>query len=163
MSDRIAVMSKGRVLQVGSPKEIYNAPVDRFVADFIGESNILQGRIAGPAGADAFRVDIAGTTVTAYGAAGTANNGSVQVLIRPEHVEVLDQAAPEVISAVIENETFVGTDTRLQLRLNDGALFMARLANSPEQDRTRPPGTRVWLRIHGHSARLLGGEHGWHC
>lgn len=163
MSDRIAVMSKGRVLQVGSPKEIYNAPVDRFVADFIGESNILEGRIAGPAGADAFRVDIAGTTVTAYGGAGTPNNGLVQVLIRPEHVEVLDQAAPDVISAVIENETFVGTDTRLQLRLNDGALFTARLANSPEQDRSRPPGTRVWLRIHGHSARLLGGEYGWHC
>lgn len=159
MSDRIAVMSKGRVLQVGSPKEIYNAPVDRFVADFIGESNILAGRIAGAADADAFRVEVAGATITAYGGSGTPDS-SVQVLIRPEHVDVLDQIAPDAIPAVIENEIFVGTDTRLQLRLNDGALFTARLANSPELDRTRPPGTTVWLRIHRHSARLLGGAHG---
>ncbi|ESZ02232.1 ABC transporter ATP-binding protein [Mesorhizobium sp. L48C026A00] len=159
MSDRIAVMNRGRVLQVGRPKEIYNAPVDRFVADFIGESNILHGRLAGPAGADGHRVDITGTVITAYSSAAITDAGSVQVLIRPEHVDVLDAPSADSIPAVIEDEVFVGTDTRLQLRLNDGSIFTARLTNSPEREKVRAPGTQVWLRIHGHSARLLGGEY----
>jgi spermidine/putrescine transport system ATP-binding protein len=158
MSDRIAVMNRGRVLQVGRPKEIYNAPVDRFVADFIGESNILQGQLAGPAGTDGYRVDIAGTDITAYSSAPIPDAGPVQVLVRPEHVDVLDAAAPEAIPAVIEGEVFVGTDTRLQVRLKDGAAFTARVPNSPELEKVRAPGTQVWLRIHGHSARILGGE-----
>jgi spermidine/putrescine transport system ATP-binding protein len=158
MSDRIAVMNRGRVLQVGRPKEIYNAPVDRFVADFIGESNILQGQLAGPAGTDGYRVDIAGTVITAYSSAPIPDAGPVQVLVRPEHVDVLDAAAPEAIPAVIEGEVFVGTDTRLQVRLKDGAAFTARVPNSPELEKVRAPGTQVWLRIHGHSARILGGD-----
>jgi len=158
MSDRIAVMNRGHVLQVGRPKEIYNAPVDRFVADFIGESNILQGRLAGPAGTDGHRVDIAGTVITAYGDA-RPDAGAVQILIRPEHVDLLDAAVPDAIPAVIESEVFVGTDTRLRVRLNDGAAFTARVPNSPELEKIRAPGSQVWLRIHGRSARILGGEH----
>jgi spermidine/putrescine transport system ATP-binding protein len=159
MSDRIAVMNRGRVLQVGRPKEIYNAPVDRFVANFIGESNILEGRSAGPAGPDAQRVDIAGTMITAYGETAMPAAGPLQVLIRPEHVDVLASAVPEAMPAVIEGEVFVGTDTRLELRLNDGAAFTARVPNSPELERKMTRGSQVWLRIHGHSARILGGEH----
>ena len=159
MSDRIAVMNHGRVLQVGRPREIYNAPVDRFVADFIGESNILQGRLAGPAGTDGYHVDIAGTVITAYSSAPIPDAGPVQILVRPEHVDVLDAPSSDSIPAIIENEVFVGTDTRLQLCLNDGSTFTARLTNSPEREKIRTPGTQLWLRIHGHSARLLGGEH----
>ena len=162
MSDRIAVMNGGRVLQVGRPKEIYNAPVDKFVADFIGESNILQGRLAGPAATDGYHVDIAGTVITAYSSAPVPNAGPVQVLVRPEHVDLLDSAAPEAIPAVIESEVFVGTDTRLQVRLKDGVAFVARVPNSPELEKIRAPGMQIWLRIHRGSARILGGEHVQH-
>jgi spermidine/putrescine transport system ATP-binding protein len=159
MSDRIAVMNKGRVLQVGRPKDIYNSPVDRFVADFIGESNILDGRITGKTGPGEFRVEFAGTTIAAFGNADTPYTGLARVLIRPEHVDVLDEAAPDTIRAIVENETFVGTDTRLQIRLDGGAAFTARLPNSPELDKGRSPGEPVWLRIHSRSARLLRDEH----
>jgi spermidine/putrescine transport system ATP-binding protein len=159
MSDRIAVMNKGRVLQVGRPKDIYNSPVDRFVADFIGESNILDGRITGKTGPGEFRVEFAGTTIAAFGNADTPYTGLARVLIRPEHVDVLDEAAPDTIRAIVENETFVGTDTRLQIRLDGGAAFTARLPNSPELDKVRSPGEPVWLRIHSRSARLLRDEH----
>jgi spermidine/putrescine transport system ATP-binding protein len=159
MSDRIAVMNKGRVLQVGRPKDIYNSPVDRFVADFIGESNILDGRITGKTGPGEFRVEFAGTTIAAFGNADTPYTGPARILIRPEHVDVLDEAAPDTIRAIVENETFVGTDTRLQIRLDGGAAFTARLPNSPELDKVRSPGEPVWLRIHSRSARLLRDEH----
>jgi spermidine/putrescine transport system ATP-binding protein len=159
MSDRIAVMNKGRVLQVGRPKDIYNSPVDRFVADFIGESNILDGRITGKTGPGEFRVEFGGTTIAAFGNADTPYTGLARILIRPEHVDVLDEAAPDTIRAIVENETFVGTDTRLQIRLDGGAVFTARLPNSPELDKVRSPGEPVWLRIHSRSARLLRDEH----
>jgi spermidine/putrescine transport system ATP-binding protein len=159
MSDRIAVMNKGRVLQVGRPKDIYNSPVDRFVADFIGESNILDGRITGKTGPGEFRVEFAGTTIAAFGNADTPYTGPARILIRPEHVDVLDEAAPDTIRAIVENETFVGTDTRLQITLDGGAVFTARLPNSPELDKVRSPGEPVWLRIHSRSARLLRDEH----
>jgi spermidine/putrescine transport system ATP-binding protein len=159
MSDRIAVMNKGRVLQVGRPKDIYNSPVDRFVADFIGESNILDGRITGKTGPGEFRVEFAGTTIAAFGNADTPYTGPARILIRPEHVDVLDEAAPDTIRAIVENETFVGTDTRLQITLHGGAVFTARLPNSPELDKVRSPGEPVWLRIHSRSARLLRDEH----
>jgi spermidine/putrescine transport system ATP-binding protein len=159
MSDRIAVMNKGRVLQVGRPKDIYNSPVDRFVADFIGESNILDGRITGKTGPGEFRVEFAGTTIAAFGNADTPYTGLARILIRPEHVDVLDEAAPDTIRAIVENETFVGTDTRLQIRLDGGAAFTARLPNSPELDKVRSPGEPVWLRIHSRSARLLRDEY----
>ncbi|WEZ85955.1 ABC transporter ATP-binding protein (plasmid) [Rhizobium sp. 32-5/1] len=157
MSDRIAVMSKGKVLQVGNPREIYNAPVDRFVADFIGESNILEGRVLDDAGPGAFQVYVAGTTITAYGHA--TRGSAIQVLIRPEHVDVLDIATPNALPAEVENEVFVGSDTRLGLKLENGARFTVRLSNSPELDRQRTAGGRVWLRIHDRCARLLGAEH----
>jgi spermidine/putrescine transport system ATP-binding protein len=159
MSDRIAVMNKGRVLQVGRPKDIYNSPVDRFVADFIGESNILDGRITGKTGPGEFRVEFAGTTIAAFGNADTPYTGLTRILIRPEHVDVLDEAAPDTIRAIVENETFVGTDTRLQITLDGGAAFTARLPNSPELDKVRSPGEPVWLRIHSRSARLLRDEY----
>ena len=54
MSDRIAVMSHGRILQVGTPHEIYERPAERFVANFIGETNFLEGEIAGAANGRAF-------------------------------------------------------------------------------------------------------------
>ena len=48
MSDRIAVMSKGKILQIGSPRDIYDRPSERFVANFIGETNFLEGEVARP-------------------------------------------------------------------------------------------------------------------
>src|SRR6185436_4714985 len=65
MSDRIAVMSKGKILQIGSPREIYDRPSERFVANFIGETNFLEGK-AGPAAKGQAKIALdAGATITA--------------------------------------------------------------------------------------------------
>ena len=63
MSDRIAVMDQGRVLQIGTPVEIYEQPASRFIAEFIGESNLLDGTALDVDGA-VCSIDIDGTTVT---------------------------------------------------------------------------------------------------
>ncbi|MFO6190593.1 ABC transporter ATP-binding protein, partial [Pseudomonas aeruginosa] len=91
MSDRIAVMSKGKVLQVGTPSDIYEAPLNRAVADFIGETNFLEGQ------ADADGVRLADGQRLA---ATTPGSGAVTLAIRPERTEL---AADGQLEGVLEN------------------------------------------------------------
>ncbi len=65
MSDRIAVMSKGKILQIGSPRDIYDRPAERFVANFIGETNFLEGKLVSSAKGEAKVALDAGATITA--------------------------------------------------------------------------------------------------
>ncbi|MCA3479298.1 MAG: ABC transporter ATP-binding protein, partial [Rhodobacter sp.] len=88
MSDRIAVMSAGEVRQIGSPREIYEAPVNRFVAGFIGETNLLPVRVASFAGGMARVVLPGGHQLTCPGAQ-TAPTGTPHVSIRPERMTLV--------------------------------------------------------------------------
>ncbi|HEX9857435.1 MAG TPA: ABC transporter ATP-binding protein [Paracoccaceae bacterium] len=155
MSDRIAVMNRGKVLQIGDPRAIYNAPADRFVADFIGESNILTGRAVAEVAPGVHRIAVAGTEITALG---SQAGDEVAVMIRPEHADVLFDRAEDTLPAIIEDAVFVGTDTRLHLRLQDGTGFIALLPNIATRARAAHKGGPVWLRIQGSSARILGGQ-----
>ncbi|MEA2577775.1 MAG: spermidine/putrescine transport system ATP-binding protein, partial [Chloroflexota bacterium] len=87
MATRIAVMAGGHVRQIGSPREIYQGPVDRFVADFIGESNFLDGRVAEDGQGTRFELSN-GRIVPTPTNAGAARNGRVALMIRPESVGV---------------------------------------------------------------------------
>ena len=157
MSDRIAVMNRGQVLQLGTPREIYDAPSDRFVADFIGESNLLTGRLLGAAGPGAHHIAIAGVEIEARG---QADGAEVLVMIRPEHARVRFEATEGALPATIQETVFVGTETRLHLQLDDGAGFIALVSNADAQSRPVERGRKVWLSIDPGSARILGGEHG---
>ncbi len=88
MSDRIAVMSAGRILQVGSPRDIYDRPAERFVADFIGESNFLPATIASKAGSQATVRLASGAEIPASLPDGFAPTGQVSIVIRPEHAQL---------------------------------------------------------------------------
>ncbi|MCC5972653.1 MAG: ABC transporter ATP-binding protein [Rubellimicrobium sp.] len=145
MSDRIAVMSAGRILQLGSPDEIYNAPVDRFVADFIGETNFLTLPVAGVSG-DQAHLDLpGGTSAPARLPAGlaAAPGSSVTAVIRPEQAEIAPAEGAD-LTAEVESATFFGTDTHLHLRLSDGQPFILRRQNRPGQPPIAP-GTRLGL------------------
>ncbi|HEY4910190.1 MAG TPA: ABC transporter ATP-binding protein, partial [Methylomirabilota bacterium] len=90
LSDRVAVMKDGRVLQVGAPKELYERPRTRFVADFVGTNNLVPGRVSGRAGADLV-VDTAVGTLRAV-SSGPVGERCV-LAIRPENVAI-DVGAP---------------------------------------------------------------------
>ncbi len=83
MSDYIFVLNKGKIQQFGTPKEIYDEPINRFVADFIGESNILSGRMI-----EDFLVEFAGKRFACVDR-GFAPNEPVDVVIRPEDLELV--------------------------------------------------------------------------
>jgi putative spermidine/putrescine transport system ATP-binding protein len=121
MSDRIAVFSDGRLEQVGAPLEVYNRPVNRFVGEFIGDSNFFSGRID-PAQPNV--VEIAGIGRAQVASAEGAPTGDVLVLIRPERLRAhaggpADNALPMVIDETInygDSVLAIGTSNGLPLR-----------------------------------------------
>src|SRR5687767_436543 len=89
MSDRVAVMSTGRILQIGSPHEIYDRPQNRFVANFIGETNFLEGRVTDRA-KGRVRVKLqSGAVVSANAGAGSGEKDEVTIVVRPEHASLV--------------------------------------------------------------------------
>ncbi len=130
MSDRIAVMNGGKVLQIGSPTEIYERPTCRFVADFIGESNFIEGTVTAiHADGNVAIITAAGQTVIGR-AVGTVNVGdAVAVSVRPEKVH-LTQAEPpahatNTFRVRVERVVYIGSDTRISVRLGGEVPFDA--------------------------------------
>ena len=130
MATRIAVMAGGNVRQVGPPREIYQGPVDRFVADFIGESNFLEGRLAVDDGRATFRLTD-GTTVAAPMPPAASRNGHMSLMVRPESLGVGRQApsgpvAPAVLTGRTTHIAFMGNHTRITVQTDAGILVCLR-------------------------------------
>ena len=95
MSDSIAILRDGRLVQQGSPDALYERPATRFVADFLGKSNFLSGRVESVQG-DGFAYSVDGTRFVQKGAADVDTGTAALVALRPEKIEVLaDQAASD--------------------------------------------------------------------
>ena len=133
MSDRIAVMNQGRVLQVGDPVTIYDKPAGRFVADFIGETNFVSGTVESVAGGIA-QVRVGGERVAA-GAGGdeVKPGGQVTLMVRPEKLRLArptDGGSPGgALTGAIQEVVYIGTDTRYVVGLPSGEVLVARIQN----------------------------------
>ncbi|WP_340119787.1 ABC transporter ATP-binding protein [Pelagibius sp. 7325] len=152
MSDRIAVMSDGRVQQVGTPREIYEAPVNRFVADFIGETNLIEVEVLEVCDGQA-RIRLPGGHALACPAAPGAAPGSGHISLRPERVSLCPPDGGE-IRAQVEHQVYLGTDIQLLTRLPDGEPMVVRVQNS-DADRLPQSGAQVGLKLEADAARLL--------
>ena len=109
MGDRIAVFDSGRIRQVGTPAEVYERPVDRFVADFIGETSFLTLDVR--AGGGGLTAHLPGGTRVPV-PQGVDAPGSVTVAVRPERVQVLDDATDGSFEGVVSQAVYMGTDQR---------------------------------------------------
>ena len=156
MSDRIAVMSAGEIRQVGSPWEIYEAPVDRFVADFIGETNVLEVTVErGPDGGCICRLPN-GALHPCHADEPPASGTTAHVLIRPERLTVAPVNEGEgILIGVIGQAVYLGTDIQYGVRLDGGAALLVRTQNAGRETRTFRPGDRVGVTIAPGAARLL--------
>jgi spermidine/putrescine transport system ATP-binding protein len=146
MSDRIGVMSAGKLQQVGSPKDIYTRPVNRFVASFIGETNFLPATRDGAG----YRLDCG---ITVPGPVATAPR--VTLTIRPEQVRLGAETDPDAIPAKITNLVYFGTDTHCHLALPDGAEVVARLQSPATGDAGLVLGQSVGLRFMPDAVQVL--------
>ncbi|WP_421988733.1 ABC transporter ATP-binding protein [Roseococcus sp.] len=136
MSDRIAVMDQGRIQQLGTPGEIYDFPVSRFVANFIGESNLIEGTALGD------QVSIPGFGALALKAPAS---GPVTLLLRPEALRLgaEAQAAPCRATATVLETIFLGLSVKLRLKPAEGPEMLARLPLRPSDPPPAAEGSTV--------------------
>ncbi|MGH7538994.1 MAG: ABC transporter ATP-binding protein [Gemmatimonadales bacterium] len=131
MSNRIALMRAGRIEQVGTPQQIYDQPATKYVADFIGETNLLAARVRAVA-ADLATLDVDGQIVQAPAPAGATPGAPVWLSVRPEVMTILrDAETPpdhNVLAGTIEEGIYAGSLTKLRLRLAGGTTLVLHLA-----------------------------------
>jgi iron(III) transport system ATP-binding protein len=157
LSHEIAVMNEGRIVQIGSPRTIYEQPHDRFVAEFIGTSNFLDGTVAGAEnGPGLFRVRTGLGDLVAHSERALTRGELVTVSVRPENVDVLE-AAPDartnVFTGTVESKVFQGDFVDFQIRAHGLNL----LARSHPSLRT-PVGDAVHIRLDPDKCVVLGGR-----
>jgi ABC-type Fe3+/spermidine/putrescine transport system ATPase subunit len=161
MSDRIAVMNRGRVEQVEVPEEIYERPSTTFVAGFIGVSNLMPGEVAGPG---AVRLD-SGAEIAAD-TRSLATGTACAAVVRPEKLRVStngDGAADPRVEGVVESSVYLGTATQIVVNLGGDVRMTVLVPNADEADRQRLPGggARVglsWDPEHMHVIAAPAGE-----
>ena len=155
MSDRIAVMSAGKILQIGTPRDIYDRPAVRFVANFIGETNFLEGNLLSSTNDSAKIALDAGATITAGIAPGSSPAGKVTIVVRPEHAAVTLATAEATLLGKLKNIVYFGTDTHYHVRLSNGGEFIVRKQNSRSGGNEFKLGASVGVAFDASAAQVL--------
>jgi spermidine/putrescine transport system ATP-binding protein len=155
MSDRIAVMSSGRILQIGSPRDIYDRPAERFVANFIGETNFLDCKVQSLSGDKAEVRHKSGAVVSASLPEGFTKKTDVTIVVRPEHAQVSRDSKGATLHGLLENVVYFGTDTHYHIRLDDGSEFVVRQQNRRGKAAELAAGEKVGVTIGEDAAQVL--------
>ena len=132
MSDRIAIFDRGRIQQLGTGEDLYERPISVFVADFVGESNMLRGRLERDGdgtwlhrGEWRWRVD-----PTVAGAPGLRDDAPAALVVRPEHLRVVALDAPRnganSVEAAVTEVLYLGSTRKIELKLPDGGAAVVR-------------------------------------
>jgi spermidine/putrescine transport system ATP-binding protein len=164
LSDRIAVMSKGKVAQEGTPAEIYYHPANRFVADFIGESNFFRGVVTEAAdGQAAVNVPGFARPVCIPLTQAVPAGQTVTVMVRPERMTWSAQTTPDIApdnltEAVVRKVAFLGMYTQLVGELADGSLILIHQTGEVGANNTSPElvGQQVLIGWQKQDGQILG-------
>jgi spermidine/putrescine transport system ATP-binding protein len=152
MSNRIAVMCDGVVLQVGTSRDIYESPENKFVADFIGDTNLIDVEVVETDGSQATCLLPGNVKLVCSNAKGAAK-GKASLSVRPERLSLVD-ASNSSLSGTVSRLTYLGTDIHVAVTLEDGEVIDVRVQNS--EDASIPePGAIVGLNLKLDAARVL--------
>ena len=162
MSDRIAVMNGGNVLQVDTPEHIYERPTSQFVADFIGETNFIHGVVVSAAPTPTVRIADDVHVSVAWMEAGLSKDMPAVLSIRPEKLQLRkpNGATPDCahiarVYGHIEQVVYVGADTRYTVRMGDGRAMVGRMQNGHADGQRFGIGDWVEVRWDTAHARVL--------
>jgi spermidine/putrescine transport system ATP-binding protein len=130
MSDRLAVMRDGKIVQIGAPSQVYEEPADTYVADFLGVSNLMEVDIVERGPGSRCRARLGETVLTVEHGGQDAPDRS-HAVIRPERVKIEEygSAGPNRVPAMVERLVYLGSATQVYLRLAAGADLQAVLQN----------------------------------
>ena len=157
MADRVVIMSQGDIAQIGAPKDIYRAPANRFVAEFVGRNNILSGKVASS--------DAQGTTVeTPQGTfearasdkpISVGNNVSFAISADLVSLSVTEPDAPNKAQATLISEEFIGSVVTLFFEGTDEQEYKVQMQERALMALDLEPGQSVWLTWDAQSANIL--------
>jgi spermidine/putrescine transport system ATP-binding protein len=158
MSDRVAVMEGGEIVQIGAPEEIYERPATLYVADFVGEANILRGTLAGSDEDGASVILPSGRRL--HGRRTASESGAaVRLIVRPEKIEVGapddPAAATSGLIGTVEQTIFLGSTRKLLVTVEDGATVGVTQLNRGRLRDVLAPGASVWLDWDAEDAWIL--------
>ena len=139
LATRMGVMDRGRIVQVGSPAQIYESPVNRFVADFIGSVNLLEGKVV-TVGTDAMtiRSEPFGCTIRAAHSVECAPGDTVWAAIRPEKIALASEGSPgearagdNRVRGRVREVAYMGDASICLVEIDSGKLVRVTLPNRP--------------------------------
>jgi spermidine/putrescine transport system ATP-binding protein len=164
MSDRLAVMNAGRIVQIGTPREVYEEPADTYVADFLGAANLMEIWVSSAGPPASLRLgDWALTSARCEAGADGAGDftGKAHAVIRPERVRIEAHGSPgdNRVPAMVERVVFLGAATQVLLRLAPGVPLQALVQNDGENP-DLAQGTPVSCYLPPDALRVLAGAAG---
>lgn len=164
MSDRIAVMNQGRVLQIGSPVQIYERPNCRFVADFIGQTNFLDGTVISHQGnLVVVNVPILGVDITGMANGNIEKGKKAIVSVRPEKIQICQASINEknVFRARVLETAYIGSDTRIILYAAGDvrlSVWERNKTSTLDLNSFYHAGQEVWVKLPQENTLVLAGE-----
>jgi putrescine transport system ATP-binding protein len=163
LGTRLGVMNQGRIVQVGSPSDIYESPANRFVADFIGSVNMFEGQVS-RGSADGVRIDCAELrgTVRADRTVACADGATVWTAIRPEKITISRQqpaasaAGENLVRGTVREIAYMGDMSIYLVQIDSGKMMRVTLPNTMRGgERPIAREESVWLSWHGSSPVVL--------
>lgn len=149
ISDQIIIMNKGRIAQVGTPREIYCQPKSEFVADFIGEVNFLEGKVTAVDG-KALHVDVDGVDITADSFENLSVGDSCKIVLRPEAAVLADSG---VLPCTVTLSTFMGAYQYYQAVVNGKMIKITEY--NPGNHKLYETGDTAYLNFESHNLHIL--------
>jgi iron(III) transport system ATP-binding protein len=159
LSHQIAVMNQGRIQQIGTPRQIYERPVNQFVADFVGTTNFLEGTVVGPDGGDdMWVIDTEIGQLRSHAVEPMRVGDKVSLSVRPEDVELFEEqpqdSAALPMKGMVDQKVFLGEAMDFRVKVGNRML----LSRAHPSVRT-PIGEPIWARIQpGKSVAMAAGE-----
>ena len=133
MADRIAILEKGEVMQVATPAEVYEAPSSRFVAHFVGNVNMFEGKVAERAGNTTRITGATGAQIVVENSSDTAAGSNIVFAIRPEKIRISSKKPADAVNALegeVYDIAYLGDMTVYHVKLDDGQVVRASTMNA---------------------------------
>ena len=149
ISDQIIIMNKGKIAQMGTPREIYYQPKNEFVADFIGEVNFLTGSVTS-IDSKAIHVDVGGVDITAESFEKVQKGDPCKIVLRPESITLADKG---VLPCTVTLSTFMGSYQYYQVDVN--GMMIKITEYNPKNHKLYEAGDKAYLNFESHNLHIL--------
>jgi spermidine/putrescine ABC transporter ATP-binding subunit len=150
MSDRIVIMEQGSIIQIGRPRDVYESPWNPFVADFMGQSNQIEGEIASVGDQESEVRTQSGLIILVKTLVGFERGRGVKVFVRVETPEIFSEPPPDsknVFKGRLESISYHGSSTLYYMRIEEGTRFVAEKSRQEAYRMRVEKDSPIWLRI----------------